>query len=470
MSYIEQAASNLANFNKAVISVWFRVPHTSIVNANATNGLIPIVTFGEIFTDAFTTVNNVDSSSYSYTQNVYSTAFTCDLILQSTNTETVTLPLTSVGTHFNLDQCFVGIDCSQLDGLGNPGAYLTVCLQTRDQAVKSGLQWEAVSGSSGTVNAFQGAGALPPGGCSDIIEIDGSEVIAGAVTHTTTDYADITSLVYNRRESFVATSPTIAVSPDKWHHVLLSFDLSGTVAATGSFDGAAPTLSSTCKMWLAFDNVNYTNDDLPRVAADGLGTIGPNDIITDVAFATYFTSYSTPTEQTGVQFVGFATAYQFDATFTGQNTPPSYVLSAPTISAAGKPMGLPSVVETVSNIHHIELAEFQMFTGVTLDTSVENNRRAFINFKLDADGHEVVGDNFLQPVDPTRAIPGAAPGSPPPAQTVIGKAPDILLHGSRNWIAGKNTGTLGQQFSPTGKIKKYKPDPGLPPGPQGSPQ
>jgi hypothetical protein len=456
MSYIEQSASDISNFSKAVISVWFRVPHTSIESAANSNGIIPIVTFGQIF-DAFRTVNNVATSSYSYTENIYSTAFTCDLILEQTSTKTVTLPLTSRDADYNLDQCYIGLDCSQqFDDFGNPlpsTANLRVSLQTQDQAVKSGLQWEQVSGSSGTVNAYQGFPALA---CGELIQIDGHWVIAGDVTNTTTTYGDVTSLVFNQRESFAGTSQTIVVSPDRWHHVLLSFDISGSVVATGTFDGAGQALSSTCRMWLAFDDVNYTNDDLPRVPNFG-AFLGTNDIITDVAVSTCLTSYNSPTEQTGAAAASLLNSwYQFDATFAGQDAPPTYNLSGASISIAGQPMGLPSVVETVSNIHHIELAEFQMFTGVTIDTSVVNNRRAFIG----ANG---------KPIDPTKALPGAAPGSPPPGVTATGKKPDVLFHGSRNWIAGKNTGTAGQ-FTPAGKIKKYKPDPGLPPAPQGTPQ
>jgi len=484
MSYIEQLSSNLPNFGKAVISVWFRVPHTSIESAAASNGIIPIVTFGKILS-AFHTRNDLATSSYSYTENVYSTAFTCDLLLQYTSTKTIDLPLTSRDADYNLDQCYIGLDCSQqFDDIGNPlpaQAHLRVSLQTQNEAIKSGIVWEQISGSSGTVNAYEGIPTVP-GGCGDLVEIDGAFVIAGAVTSEKVDYGDIRSLVYNQFESFAATSPTIVVSADKWHHVLLSFDISGEISATGNFNGAANSLSSACKMWLAFDNVNYTGDDLPRIPNPFGGPLGPNDIITSAASDAFVATVSTPTEQTGIGSAGHTaqTSYQYDRTFTGLDSPPFYDLSGASIALAGQPIGLPSVSGNVSNVHHIELAEFQMFTGVTLDTSVIANRRAFINYRLDSNGHQLPGANFLQSVDPTRATPGALPGSPPPGVTATGKKPDVLFHGSRNWIAGKNTGALGVlpngnpnpagQFHPTGKIKKYKPDPGLPPAPQGTPQ
>ncbi|HEY1412395.1 MAG TPA: hypothetical protein VGF36_09645, partial [Rhodopila sp.] len=74
------------------------------------------------------------------------------------------------------------------------------------------------------------------------------------------------------------------------------------------------------------------------------------------------------------------------------------------------------------------------------------------------------------------------PGSelPPPAEELLGKKPNILLHGSRNWITGTNTGPPfvpdpsspdpgnpimipdpDFAFTPTGKIVPFSPDPSL---------
>jgi hypothetical protein len=92
------------------------------------------------------------------------------------------------------------------------------------------------------------------------------------------------------------------------------------------------------------------------------------------------------------------------------------------------------------------LAELQIFTGVTLDTTLVTARRAFV----DADGN---------PVDPEDA------------EEFMGKRPEILLHGSSDWIDGLNTGSIGLdnedkivpsgQFTPTGTILEYTPDPSL---------
>jgi hypothetical protein len=127
------------------------------------------------------------------------------------------------------------------------------------------------------------------------------------------------------------------------------------------------------------------------------------------------------------------------------------------IKSAGNPLGIPSSAQFVNNVYRVELAEFAMWTGVTLDTGIEANRRAFIDFRRDEAGAPV--DNVLQPVDPEKAA------------TLLGKAPEILLHGSSKWVNGENTGTTGVdsdgnpipsgQFHPTGGIKQYEPDPSL---------
>jgi hypothetical protein len=60
-----------------------------------------------------------------------------------------------------------------------------------------------------------------------------------------------------------------------WHHVLLSFDISGSVhmehEATSNPNQINPVVSTGCKAWLAFDDVNYTDGNLqsPPFIYDG---------------------------------------------------------------------------------------------------------------------------------------------------------------------------------------------------------
>ena len=68
-----------------------------------------------------------------------------------------------------------------------------------------------------------------------------------------------------------------------------------------------------------------------------------------------------------------------------------------------------------------------------------------------------------------------APVDPKTAEEIFGRRPDILLHTSKNWKQGKNTGEIGfdreaegdaqiieeGQFETFGEIKKWMPDPRL---------
>jgi hypothetical protein len=92
-------------------------------------------------------------------------------------------------------------------------------------------------------------------------------------------------------------------------------------------------------------------------------------------------------------------------------------------------------IETVDATQKVEMAEMQVFTGVSLDTSITANRRAFIK----DDG---------------------TPANPAAAQALLGKAPDILLSDFKKWKAGTNAGTAGP-FTATGTIKAYAKNPRL---------
>jgi hypothetical protein len=120
-----------------------------------------------------------------------------------------------------------------------------------------------------------------------------------------------------------------------------------------------------------------------------------------------------------------------------------------------------------------------MWTGVTLDTGEEKNRRAFIDYERDVNGNIVTGADgkvTLKSVPPVGQPPSDEhpDGQPAPADKLLGKRPEILLHGSSKWINGNNTGTAGVnynvdppvikpegQFQPVAEIKAYTPDPTL---------
>jgi hypothetical protein len=125
------------------------------------------------------------------------------------------------------------------------------------------------------------------------------------------------------------------------------------------------------------------------------------------------------------------------------------------------PMGLPAANNRVAYIQpHCQMAELQVFTGISLDTNDVSQRRYFV----DEDGKPVPPDQKANP--DTGKTSGSIEG--------LGQRPDILLHRASNWKKGKNTGTTGMdysakpprllfggQFSPLGSIQTVSPDPVL---------
>jgi hypothetical protein len=202
-----------------------------------------------------------------------------------------------------------------------------------------------------------------------------------------------------------------AVLVDKWNHVLISWEL-----LSHSTEGGAS------RMWCAINDVNKSGAELPglRESTSGLGRlVGPNEHLARNPWAYLGTEGS---------------------------------VSVAVSRIPGRPMSLPGPasvkwseqqgqIADKEPVELVELAELQIFSDVALDTGNVTNRRAFI----DAEG---------KPVPPEAA------------EKLVGKKPEVLLHGSSNWIKGVNTGSDPAQFTPTGKIVGYSPDPSLH-GPQG---
>ena len=134
-----------------------------------------------------------------------------------------------------------------------------------------------------------------------------------------------------------------------------------------------------------------------------------------------------------------------------------YNIAEVTIPVANYPMGVPALSAYTDNICQVQMAELQVFTGVTLDTSVEENRRAFINARG-------------EPVDPLYGLekahgifgPATPNATPSPPIKLLGKAPDIsLTRKASNWSSGVNLGSAKVGFERTGRIRPVTPDPVL---------
>jgi hypothetical protein len=257
--------------------------------------------------------------------------------------------------------------------------------------------------------------------------------------------------------STASISTHAAITADSWHHMLVSVkldDMSSTGWAFDDEDIAGGDITGhfggLSHVYMAIDDVNLLGSDLTGDYPEGYddkNAVAASDCI-EIANEIQPSEVppgsplGTPAEPTGPV--------------------PSYSVSSLTVPGGGNPIGLPATSEFASSILRVEMAEFQMWTGVSMDTSDETFRRAFI----DADG---------KPVPPDRKRgDGESSGS----IELMGSRPNVLFNGSGNWINGKNTGPppdatpsgpppVGPpppgsfDFTPTGTIKAYKPDPSL---------
>jgi hypothetical protein len=112
---------------------------------------------------------------------------------------------------------------------------------------------------------------------------------------------------------------------------------------------------------------------------------------------------------------------------------------SPAAFAPGK-VSFPAPSPFLTMDKHIELGECQIFTDVTVDTAFMSVRRAFVTDS----------------------------GTPAPlkkARDLLGKDPEVLVHGSANWKSATNTGSLagpdGSDGTVVGRIEKFRPNPKL---------
>jgi hypothetical protein len=534
MSYLE-LPDGIPDFDKAVISLWFRVPQASMDAAAAAftgedgallDGIIPLVVMGERGTDQ-TPYHRRDTQMVEY--NIYANyiagpnytlngiASSVDLgggVTEVTNKQNLdcywsTLPAAyypdiiykevtqSVSTGDpapQADPTYIGVD-----GSGN----LYINFQTGKKPQISGWEWDLASITPGKeTNAISDYGGLPLGGStgdpydssafyfvqgtivtryggiygfqgvtisndSHHVPAPGGHNIIKPIEH----WADVSTVAMDAT-GIITNDGSQSVTADQWHHLLISIELQ-TIQAHGlsdpseSYEGPiANYVDSAARLFVALDDVNYTQYDLSSLWVNGAGD---NDIITEDAERV---AGSSPTTDDQGASLGR----------------PEYSLADPAVISSHSQIGLPGTTEAVDNIYPVEMAEFQMWVGITLDTGIEANRRAFI----DADGKPV---SPLPPMidnpnyDPTKPESADNPKLIPdpdgsPAEKLLGKKPEILLHGSGNWISGKNTGPMidnpdydptlpesadnpklipdpDKQFTPTGKIVSYTPDPSL---------
>jgi hypothetical protein len=206
-----------------------------------------------------------------------------------------------------------------------------------------------------------------------------------------------------------ASHPVIMV--DKWNHLMLSWRL-----LPADTNGGGGSL-----MYCVLNGENFTGFDLPAQNQTGAGQThvsqtvsrefgGVNhSVIPDGPLS--FVSYSPPPFQ--AQSIWIPTLINWNS-FDGPVAP----------------------------LQQVELAELQIFAG---KLATNDDLHAFLNVET------------------------GLPVKPDPKNPPLGIQPNVLLHGSGNWIKGKDTGiagasgTAGPAFTPHGKIIRFKPDPSLNP-------
>jgi hypothetical protein len=418
MGYL--ALSDFPSFSKAVISFWFRVPRVSLSTAISRTKFLDGVLFDGI-------VPLVVMGQKGTLQTPTSIMFP-DL----PNPWSIT---TQVPPALPADPTFIGVNVAYANATPDTAA-LMANFQTCQKPVVSNLLWEN-----------QGP----------LIYVDNTYMV------------DATGAVY---------SDTIPVTPDVWHHLLVSVELR-TMTARGSAvapdfttGGIAQFIDGAAKLYVALDDRNYQGFDLSNGwNFNGHPGTPNNEVVTDDAG----------------RYAGKTPDYDFYNNVLGGLA--SYSIIDPSVPVGA--IGFPGTAEFVDNIYRVEMAEFQIFTGVTLDTGIEANRRLFITAP-DKSGRQgpVNTTPIMIPIsktavgDPTTWEPGADASAlvsplldPSSAPTTVkalarpaspGGVADVdFTKCSLNWIMGRNLGSAPGKVAKTGKIKAYFPDPNLG-GPQGS--
>lgn len=444
MSYLV-LPPRIPDFDKAVLSLWFRVPQSTIDAKKAAGDaynsesgapplfqyIIPLITFGPPITAWLA-------------ESVYENVAHAVNYVPFPGTEPVIMVPTSLNItgETPIEPAYIGIDARDA-----ASPRLVINIQTRGRA-----ELTNIGNVLASIDVYSPSGTpWPPPGYPGS-DVPGSGWSSGGIYHDTaiTD----NSISYNIVPEAFYVKPALTVEPDHWHHLLLSFDISSslsTFAAEPSEDGSshATTAEGTlswAQLWYALDDVNHAGsaDDLGPNFVDG-GT-DPNAILTDNA-------WRVANNITGL--VGNL-----------WDSPATCNFAAGPIASADTELGIPAATAYVDSVYPVELAELQFFTGITIDTAIESNRRAFI-------------DPHGKPVPPIQSIDSDGNLVAPPAERLLGK-PDILLHGNSNWIKGINTGPEfvpdpdspdpdhprmipdpAAALTPTGKIVSYSPDPSL---------
>lgn len=416
-------------------------------------------------------------------------------------------------------QSFIAVD---KDG------YLTICLQTNTNADYKGYAFQLAE-----IKDLWAAG-------SEMIAPDINDVntwyftlVPGYWNGYEFQYEDISNKIFGAQpETFVIgggvgggleLSSGPRVTGNTWHHVLFSFDISGSVTLKCSEKVNDPpaAMSTTCKAWLAVDDVNQTGATLQRrlsmpnqlgdTVMEGIGygtllptgpstafkrfviegTLGPNGIIPQntwirpygggnpkdgLAIAhTYsglsngLVSYGSPEGDFQALSWSGVLNYHYSQPIPGGRSG----VPGPWLAVLDPPR--PTVTDPATfdvptykcDSFNIPVEGFPIGIPTAArhlkhNTGVEMGElQIWANKTLDTADikmRRLFVDEHGKPVPPEKA------------EEALGR-PDILLHGENNWKSGRNTGKSGTtddkeiisagQFIPVAKIENFLPNPEL---------
>lgn len=392
-------------------------------------------------------------------------------------------------------QSFIGI---------SPAGYLTICLQTNTKANYKGYAYqldrlEEIMAVQGTFLPV-GIGHPPQPGPGISGYWDGFQF----------HYKDISNEIMGAGpECFVLGGAQAGlefplpprVNDKTWHHLLFSFDISGTVtsdlpAVPISGGVAPPSTSTTCKAWLALDDKNYTGPALQHAIPvpngisapqlDGMGmngvfpfgpdasfsrlnlALGPNDIVPQNVWIRGFWGNPRDGLPRFDSAAGFAPGNPYVAegyfnylVYSGVE----WVLARLTPSPGAPGFGSLNPPKPTNPDPAVDLdtpkyncAGFSIPTqghpiGIPVSTHhLKHNTglemaelQIWANRTLDTDNVAMRRLFIDWPKDrngnPDTSKP-LQPVLPSKAEEVLGK-PDILLNGTENWKEGRNTGAVG---------------------------
>ncbi|ODM71670.1 hypothetical protein [Bradyrhizobium elkanii] len=403
------------NMTKAIISIWFKIPEETWIAAaadwtaaerdppaldepgfdNVMVGVIPMITWGPQQTDTYSPIEFIDPLC----EHTYNDAFGNPTIHRSTPGYEI-LDSNDAPTQ----PSFIGIRA------GGPNAgSLVVHLQSGDNPTGSNMNLRL---TACTYTDPGTPGATQP---ENKTFTDATYTITGAKDYfgNSSQWGAGDSIPDGQQQ------PAITNGSTAWHHVLLSWDLSGGSAIHATDDHSLTieqVTDSYSMLWCALDDVNKNGTNLPAL---WLGMFGnntppdPNAMLSSKCTAYAFYNFSDP--DTGILALSSPTV-------------PSNPICIPGPASLNRDSG------SMTPDYKIQMADVQIFTNRSIDTSDVTKRRLFITA-------------------------AGVPADPAIAASTLTKSPEVLLRGG-GFIVGTNSGTAGN-FTSTGTISAYGVAPSL---------